>query len=68
MPRYSVLDRNLSASIQAALDEGDRTGPVPVSDVRAILTALEQEWEAEALVNARVDRLSHLDTPPARNG
>ncbi len=52
MPRYSVLDRNLSASIQAALDEGDRTGPVPVSDVRAILTALEQEWEAEALASS----------------
>lgn len=68
MPRYSVLDRNLSASIQAALDEGDRTGPVPVSEVRAILTALEQEWEAEAQVNARVAGLSHLDTPPARNG
>ncbi len=52
MPRYSVLDRNLSASIQAALDEGDRTGPVPVSEVRAILTALEQEWEAEALASS----------------
>lgn len=68
MPRYNLLDRNLSAGIQASLDEGDRTGPVPVNEVAAILTALEQEWEAEALVNTRVDRLSLLGTSPRRDG
>lgn len=53
MPRFRLLDRNPAAGIQAALDEGNRTGPVPAEKVKAVLSALEAEWEAER--NPRAD-------------
>jgi hypothetical protein len=36
----------LAASIDAAGDEGDLTGPVPPAQLAEIMQALEREWDA----------------------
>lgn len=36
----------LAASIDAAGDEGDLTGPVPPAQLAEIMQALEREWQA----------------------
>lgn len=46
MTHFRLHDRDLAVGIQAALSEGDRTGPVQVVDVQLVLSMLEDEWAA----------------------
>jgi hypothetical protein len=54
----------LAASIDAAGDEGDLTGPVPPAQLAEIMQALEREWDAaDELDRSLSEALRHPRDP-----
>lgn len=51
--------RELAASIDAAADDLDANGPVPVEEVRRALLDLEAEWAADETASPPKRRAAH---------